>query len=370
MKCFLVGVGAAGNKAVLETIEQGVIDINDTLMVNSTSKDFPKEYEGKKIVLSGNDTGCGKERTIALDYAKSAIESGYFNLEGMSSYDMVILATSVEGGTGSGATPMLAQFFNKVYGRNVHIFAFTGFEDDIRGLANTVDFFKEIKNNLMVHTISNKAFLIEAGNNKMKAEELANRAMATKISVLTGQDFIEGSQNIDDTDIMKLSNTTGYITVEKKFFNKPLETVSDFEKVIKNMIYNSSAIKVESPAAVRLGIILNISPNSEDAIDGDFSQLREEYGNPFEFFKQIQWDGKKEYIAFIASGMRMPIDEITIIYNKYNELSSQLNKSADSFFSEMKSMGMSDEDKNKYNMIKGAEKTMGTADFLNSLLDD
>ena len=44
--------------------------------------------------------------------------------------------------------------------------------------------------------------------------------MADKISVLTGQDFIEGSQNIDDTDILKLSNTAGYMVVEKKYFNK------------------------------------------------------------------------------------------------------------------------------------------------------
>lgn len=368
MNIFLIGLGAAGNKAVLETIEQGVVDISDTLMINSTSKDFPKEYEGKKIILSGSDTGCGKERNCALDYAKHAIESGYFNLD-MNNYDTVIMATSVEGGTGSGSTPMLAQFFKKVYNKNVHIFAFTGFEDDIRGLANTVDFFKEIKSNIMVHTISNKAYLAEAGNNKLRAEELANKAMAVKISVLTGQDFIEGSQNIDDTDIMKLSNTTGYITVEKKFFNKPLETVNDFEKIIKNMIYNSSCVKVNEPKAVRLGVVLNISPNSEDAIDYSFHQLKEYYGNPFEFFTQVQWDGNKEYIGYIASGMRMPIDEISEIYEKYNELSSALDKSNDIFFSEMKNMGMSDEDKDKYNMVKNIGSAMSSVDFLNSLED-
>lgn len=367
MKTLLIGVGAAGNKGIVDAVDRGIIDVKDTVIINSTSKDFPKNYTGTKIVLSNTDTGCGKERSIAKEYVKKAISEGRFNFDNINinEYVTVIIVTSVEGGTGSGSAPIIAKFFNQVFTRNTHIIAFTGFEDDVRGLANTVEFFKEIDPKIVVQTISNASYLSQAGGNKLRAEELANKEMSERISVLTGQDFIEGSQNIDDTDILKLSNTSGYMTVEKKYFNKSLETRDDFEKIIKNMVYNSTSIKSVDPAPVRLGVVLNIKPASEDAIDYTFTSLKNAYGNPFEFFTQVQWDGKEEYIAYIASGMKMPIDEIESVYKRYKEQSEKINKNGDEFFSKISSLKALEED-NQFNMVKEESKATSIADFLSN----
>ncbi len=365
MKALLIGIGAAGNKAVMTAINENIVAVEDTVIINSTRKDFPKEYTGKEIVLSATDTGCGKERAVSKEYTRKAISDGKFNFDNIADYTAVIIATSVEGGTGSGSTPIISKLFNQVYLRNTHVIAFTGFEDDVRGLSNTVEFFKELDSNIMVQAISNKAFLTQVGNNKMRAEELANKEMSTRISVITGQDFIEGSQNIDDTDILKLSNTHGYMTAEKKFFNKSLETRENFEKIIKNMVYNSASVKSANPCATRLGVILNISPASEDAIDYTFESLKAAYGNPFEFFTQVQWDGKKEYIAFIASGMKMPIDEIEAVYNRYKEQSSKINKNGDDFFSKISEFGAVEAD-SQFDMMKDPVKGTSIADFLSN----
>lgn len=367
MKTFLVGVGAAGNKAVVNAIMSGVFEVEDTMIVNSTSKDFPPEYTGNKVILSSEDTGCGKERSIAKDYAMKAIADNKFpSAEKMSPYTTVIVCTSVEGGTGSGSAPLIAKFFNKVHVKNVHIIAFTGFEDDVRGLANTVDFFKEIAPEIIVQTISNKTFMAKANGNKMRAEELANNEMSTRIRVLTGMDFIEGSQNIDDTDILKLSNTSGYMTVEKRYINKPLETRDDYERVIKNMIYNSASIKAIEPAPQRIGVILNISPESEDAIDYQFESIINEYGKPYEMFTQVQYDGKKEYIAYICSGMKMPLDEVKAIHDRYVEQTNKINKEYDEFFTDIKEMNALDIDK-KFDMIKEVSTGISVADFLDNM---
>lgn len=363
MRILLIGSGAAGGKSVIDAIDRGIVNIEDTILINSTTKDIPKEYLGKTIILTDTNTGAGKERHVAKNFTKKAMKDGKFNIDNINEYTAVVIVTSVEGGTGSGSTPIIASYFNKVCARNVHIIAFTGFEEDVRGLANTVDFFKEIDSSIMVQTISNKAFLSQTGGNKLKAEELANKEMSERISVLTGQDFIEGSQNIDDTDILKLSNTHGYMTVEKKFFNKSLETSDDFEKIIKNMIYNSASIKSENPAAARLGVILNINPASEDAIDYTFTSLKKAYGNPFEFFTQVQWDEKKEYIAYIASGMRMPIDEMMQVYQRYVEQSEKINKNGDGFYETMNEMKLLDED-SQFNMIENTKKGISLDDFL------
>lgn len=367
MNVLMVGVGAAGNKAVLEAISMGVIDVKDTCIINSTSKDFPEGYEGRKIILGKEDKGCGKERHLAKEFARQAIgdKKLIFDDEVIYTYKTVIIATSVEGGTGSGSSPTIAKYFKQCYNRNVIVFAFTGFNDDVRGLSNTVEFFKEMSPEISVQTISNVTFLQQAGNNKLKAEEYANKEFATRVSVLTGQDFIDGSQNIDNTDILKLSTTTGYMTTEKRYFDKSLETSDDYEKIIKKMIYNSATIKSTDSCATRIGVILNINENSKDAVDYSFASLKATYGNPYELYTQIQWDGKKEYIAFIVSGMKMPLDEIKAIYEKYKEESEKVNKKGDDFFDVIGDFSSMEED-NQFDMIRNTNKAMTLSDFLNN----
>ena len=363
MKTLLVGIGAAGNKAAMVAITKGIVEKEDVVIINSTSKDFPPQFDGNKIVLSQGNTGCGKERAVAKEYAKSTIKNGKMNIETIQNYTTIICITSVEGGTGSGATPIIAQFFNQVYRKNVHIIAFTGFEEDVRGLGNTIEFFQEVDSNLIVQTIKNSSFLREAGNNKFKAELLANEEMCKRIRILTGQDFIDSDQNIDDTDILKVSNTSGFMTIEHVSIDKPLVDQDDFNKLVKKMIYDSKSPKSKNPGALRIGIILNIDPSTEDAIDYSFQSIKDTYGNPYECFTQKQWDGKREYIAFIVSGMQMPIDEMKAVYDRYKERTNMVNKDADVFYTEVKNMQLDSADK-KFDMIKPAQSGLNIEEFL------
>ena len=308
MKTLLIGIGAAGNKAVMTAVNEGVVKEEDAIIINSTSKDFPKDFKGKTIVLSPKDTGCGKERSIAKEYAMAAIKAGKLNLENINNYTTVIIATSVEGGTGSGSTPIIAKFFNQVFRRNTHIIAFAGFGEDVRGLGNTVEFFQEIDGSLVVQIIRNSAFLAEGGN-KFKAEKLANLEMCKRIRIITGEDLIASEQNIDDTDILKVSNTSGYMMVENTYIDTPLVSKDDFNKLIRKMIMNTKSVKSKTPGVVRIGVILNIEENTEDAIDSSFEEIIKYYGTPHEFFMQKQWDGNREYISIIASS-----DNVVLVY--------------------------------------------------------
>lgn len=365
MKTLLVGVGACGNKAVVEAVRQGTVDVADTIIINSTSKDFPVDYEGTKIVLTDGDSGCGKEREIAKSYIKYAIKHGKLNTD-LNGYATVIVVSSVEGGTGSGSTPIIGEFYSQVHAKNVHIIAFTGFEDDVRGLANTVEFFKEIDSAIVVHTISNKAFLKEAGGNKFEAERLANRYMCDQIEVITGKNLQASEQNIDDTDIMKVSNTAGYMMVEKKVFDTDILDKESFNQLCKVAIGSSKSIKTDSPTAIRIGIILNIKPSTEEYIDYSFAEIKSAYGNPYELFTHKQWDGEKEYIAIIASGMVLPLKEIERVHDKYKEESAKVNKAADEFFAKTRGMNVLEED-TKFDMIKSVKPGKSLEDFLGGL---
>jgi cell division GTPase FtsZ len=362
MRCLFIGIGAAGGKSIMAAIGMGIIDVDDTILINSTSKDFPKDYTGKTIVMSSVDSGCGKERSVAHEYALKLIKEGMLNVS-VEKYTTVIVVTSTEGGTGSGSSVVVSKFMKEVQNRNVHVVAFTGFEEDVRGLSNTIEFFKEIDSKLVVHAISNASFLQEANGNKYKAEQLANVELCKRIAIITGKNFIASSQNIDDTDILKVSNTSGYMTVEEAYLDKPLVDVDDFNKVIKQMIYNSHSIKSKNPGAIRIGIILNLRPESEDAVDYSFQLIKEAYGNPYECFQQKQWDGKREYIQFIVSGMQMPLDAIQEIFDRYNEAYKKVQTQNDQFYQAVAGMNL-DPSAGRFDMIKPVEKGMSIEAFL------
>ena len=362
ISALILGCGAAGNKAVTAMVASGIVDVDDCILINSTSKDFPIDFDGKKIVMSPRDTGCGKERKISKEYTLKLIKDGMLNIP-VDKYTTVIIVGSCCGGTGSGSICTLGRFFAEVYNRNVHIVAFTGFEEDVRELSNTIEFFKEIDSKLVVHAISNASFLQEANGNKYKAEQLANVELCKRIAIITGKNFIASSQNIDDTDILKVSNTSGYMTVEEAYLDKPLVNVDDFNKVVKQMIYNSHSIKSKNPGAIRIGIILNLRPESEDAVDYSFQLIKEAYGNPYECFQQKQWDGKREYIQFIVSGMQMPLDAIQEIFDRYNEAFKRVQTQNDQFYQAVAGMNL-DPSAGRFDMIKPVEKGMSIEAFL------
>lgn len=356
-----IGNGAAGNKAVMRAIERRDIDVNDTLLINSTRKDFPKEYTGNTIILSDADGGCGKDRKRSKKYMTAAIESGTISKAIDPHYENIVIVTSLEGGTGSGSTPLLGKFCLKVLGKNVRIYGFAGFEEDPHGLENTIGFFQELDFECTVQCIRNSLF---KASSRFAAEQAANDEFCDHIRILSGQDMIASSQNIDTTDLGKLRNTIGYCIVDKIDIKDTLMNVEDFNKVCKQMIIQSKSLRSES-SQTRLGVILNIKPESEDAVDFKFSALKDTYGNPYEIFIHKQYDGKEQYMAVISAGMKLPVDEAKEIYNRYQEVFSGINTDKDSFIDVTKEMEIG-EDRFQIE-LDGRRPTTSVNDFLASL---
>ena len=363
MKFCYVGLGAGGNKGVMQLITNGVVDHKDVILINSTDKDIPDDFKGSKIILRPDNTGCGKERSIAKEYAVRTLKTGIIDTTIPQDATNVILVTSVEGGTGSGATPVIAQYISEVLARNVHIICFTGFEEDVRGLQNTVEFFQEISSfDVDVQVIKLSAFLNVAKGNKFTAEELADEELCRRINIMIGTDLQKSVQNIDDTDILKVVSTLGYKTIEELYFDTNLMDQEQFNKLCKQMIYNSKSLPTSDPGMVRLGVILNIRPESEDAVDYTFSVIKNAYGIPYESFFHKQWDGKEQYIRFICSGMKLPIDEVEAIHDRYIEASKAVDKKRDDFFSKASKLQIEKED-SMFDMGRSRKTSIDAGNF-------
>ena len=66
MKIKLIGSGAAGNKAALAAMENGVVEKDSVLLLNTTEKDVDPAYKDIFVQIStGAFKGCGKERNLA-----------------------------------------------------------------------------------------------------------------------------------------------------------------------------------------------------------------------------------------------------------------------------------------------------------------
>ena len=368
MKFKILGIGAGGNKAVLKLLELGVCSKDELVLVNSTKRDIPADYDGKVNILNPEDGGCGKERSIAKQYAATSLKAGKFKEIMTDSEDTVILVTSIEGGTGSGSTPLIAKYFAEVLGKDVHIIAFAGFNSDVRGLQNSVEFFQEIDFDCDVQCIDLKTFIAAAGGNHLRAEELADIELAQRVKILMGK-TIQATVDavIDSVDLLKLVNTSGYKTIEHLEFKEDLVDVNQFNQLCKRMVYASKSLKSKDPAQLRLGVILNIKPESLDAVDYDFGVFKEAYGLPYETFFHKQYDGGVQYIEFISSGMKLPINEIKAIHEKYLEESARVNKSADEFFTEVQSLKKNDCD-TVFDMVSASKKSkISESEFFNDL---
>lgn len=367
MRALVIGTGAAGNKAVINLLEKGIIPKEDMLLINSTLADIPPKYRDVSIQLSLEQAGCGQERGVARDLSISAIANNKLMLDKYCQpiHSKVIIVSSTDGGSGSGSVPVLSKYCKMVLKMNVEVIGLVGVGDTPRSLSNTVEFFKDLSPDYIVQSICNSSFSKLVGNNKDRYEKLANEELATKIRVSLGHYIVESEQNIDATDLYKLSNTTGYSIIEYKEIPDKIKSIEQFNKILKEMVDDSKSLDSDKPGMQRLGVIVNLPKDSQEFIDYSYKEIKDRLGKPYEIYNHTEDDSTlPRFIAFIAAGMKLPIDEVENMHNKYLQETSNVDKDEDKFFDAVKSFVNNEED-NRFNMVsKTEEKKVNKQDFL------
>lgn len=374
LEAQVIGVGAAGNKAALELLKNGTVgDKNRIMLINSTPKDIPAEYADMFIQIGSNASlgGCGKEPDIGERICIDALKEGKLNLEEwvLPTTKIVIVVCSTEGGTGSGATPVIAKYLREVMGMNVHVFAFLGFEEDARGLLNTVNFFKRLPEDVTVEAIRNKNFLEGRNRNYITAEEMADKEFSIRISILLGNMIVPSSQNMDDTDLYKVATQTGYMNIEYRTIDDVVKNIDHFNEIVADMIENTKSLRPDDKTQKLLGVMINLPERSKDAIDYSCNEIINKYGKPFEKFTHVQSDNSvRSFIAFIIAGMDLPLDDVKGVYERYVQATSAVHKDKDSFFNSLTKLNEKEEDK-EFNLENKTTTTQNRNSFFDSFGD-
>ena len=352
----VIGCGAAGNKAVIDLMKIGY-NPKKCYLVNSTKKDIPAEYHDETIIFGASSNrlgGCGKERSIGREMLLADLKAGVIDLDRLvdPNDQAIVLVGSTEGGSGSSSIPILAKYFKQVHGKNVICIFFFGFNDDVRGMQNSIELCKELSTEYTVIGISNEKFLMNG--NKFMAEKCANELFVDVIKILTGAIIVPGPQMIDDTDLYKVVTTPGYMIANTLSFSRP-KTEQVYNETIKDFLNNQCFVDPgKNPGAKRIAMIFDI-PDSDSNIDYKGSVLRQLYGEPYEFFTHLNDQSEVYRVSYIVSGMNRPTEEIQNIYDEYIERTSRVNKSRDSFFDVIDQMTADESDKG-FDMLKDTYK--------------
>lgn len=370
MNVKLIGIGAAGNKAAINAVENKVIAMEHVMLINSTLRDIPADYKGLKFEYAGSYGGCGKERNIAFDLAMKNLQEGVLPLEEFLCVDneakkaeLVVIVNSTEGGTGSGSSVVIGKYIQQVLGIQVHMFGFAGFKSDVRGLKNTVEWFQELEDEFTVECIENSKFLPECRDNKIKAEKAANVEFGKKLGILMGNPIRDSSHNIDPTDLLKVSTEKGFMIIESTNFEK-IKNREQFESIVIDMIDNSKSIDIREITSTKIAVIININSASTDYISYE-DILTERYGQPYEMFLHIQHEADMpEFIAVIVSGIKMPVEEVQRIHSEYKARMSRLDRTADSFFAAAKNLELDDDADLS---LKDKKPTVNKSDFFGKM---
>lgn len=371
MELEVFGIGAAGNKAVIKAIEEGVILKEYAKLFNTTTKDIPADYKNDDLIIPFTSSvlgGCGKEPKKGREAIQDAMNSGSVNIAELIHPNTreVVLVTSTEGGTGCGATPYIAK---KLIALNipVHIFAFVGFQEDFRSIKNTLLFFSSMDDNVILHVIKNSEFL-DYTNDFQSAERLANEEFVKQLKTL-GSNLIPSEQNIDDKDMYKVTTTSGYMDI-KNISLAGVKNEEMFNKAIIDAYTNNPGFDYD-PTAKRVAVIINASEKTRIAIDNTYNVLFKYTGDPKvngEFFKHIQYNpDEPEYIDIIASGIRIPDKEFAKINAKFEDIKSKRKNNNVSYSSVFSGLDLDDDDEDDLDMDV---RTMNNPDHVDSFFKE
>lgn len=331
----IIGAGAAGNKAAIMLMESGYNN-KKVYLINSTNRDIPTEYHDK-VILFGQSAnrlgGCGKERNIGREMLMADLRSNAVDLDQMVNDEdqAIIIVGSTEGGSGSSSIPIMAKYFKEVYGKNVIIIPFFGFNDDARGMQNSIELCQELADTYTVAGISNEKFMKD-GMTRFDAETAANKYFCDLVKILSGQIIRPGPQVMDDTDLYKVVTTPGYLMAGTINMQRP-KSPDDYKRIIMNGIRDHGFVDPgKQPGAKRIAIAYDV-PDADANVDFGGQVVKDFFGEPFELFTNLSINEDGIYqVSYIASGMRMPAEEVENIYNEFMNRTQSINQSRDSFF--------------------------------------
>lgn len=211
-KIRVLGVGGGGTNALNSMITQSQIQGVDFVAINTDAQSLLMCHSATKIQIGENLTkglGSGGDPEIGKQAAEESAEKIKDMLDGS---DMVFLACGMGGGTGTGATPIIAKVAKEVGALTIAVvtkpFTFEGArrmvtaEDGIENLRDKVDTLIVIPNQRILDVVDKKLSLLEAF-------KVADSVLSQGVQGISDLITIPGLINVDFADVRTIMTNAG-----------------------------------------------------------------------------------------------------------------------------------------------------------------
>jgi cell division protein FtsZ len=211
-KIRVMGVGGAGNNALNSMISTAQIQGVDFIGVNTDAQALLLSQAATKLQIGENLTkglGSGGDPEIGRQASEESYEKIKEMVEGT---DMLFLTAGMGGGTGTGATPVIAKAAREVGTLTVAVvtkpFAFEGTrrmvaaEEGIENLKGQVDTLIVIPNQRILDVVDKKLSLLEAF-------KVADSVLTQGVQGISDLITMPGLINVDFADVRTIMTNAG-----------------------------------------------------------------------------------------------------------------------------------------------------------------
>lgn len=211
-KIRVCGIGGGGTNAINSMISHGAIQGVDFVAINTDAQALLLNKADTKLQIGENFTkglGSGGDPDVGKQAAEESREKIKHMLEGS---DMVFLTAGMGGGTGTGATPIIAEISKEVGALTVAVvtkpFVFEGTrrsvsaEEGIENLKDKVDTLIVIPNQRILDVIDRKLSLLDAFK---VADSVLNQGVQGISEIIT----MPGLVNVDFADVRTIMSNAG-----------------------------------------------------------------------------------------------------------------------------------------------------------------
>lgn len=320
LKVSLIGIGNAGCQAVEVARKKG----HTVFCINSSQKDLDDKILDKTIpsFLIGNKRGAGKNRQNAKGFLTIELER-LFNqtpafTDVIEDADVVVVAASTSGGTGSGAGPLLVNRLMTFYPNKVIIFfgILPKHSESAQAQFNTVECMNEVTNPKLHMTYMLSDLHYFEDDPMEEAYRKTAEYIADCVSVIRGDYLKETPYGmIDESDMLTMLSTEGYMMINHRAnITKNDLSEKSSQAIMIDMLEHTAAVDPQKDHVVRnLGIIMNTPDQTNDPCkSGNFSELEGYTGRPLAtFLNYTVENAQRADFSVIMSGMSKPINRIS-----------------------------------------------------------
>ncbi len=209
-KIIVIGVGGAGNNAVNRMIDEDIKNV-EFYVANTDKQALSTSKAANRIILGPEITGglgAGGEPEIGEKAAEASSEDIKEIVKGA---DLVFIAAGMGGGTGTGASPVIARIAKDsgalVVGIVTRPFSFEG----RKRIVNSVDGLNKLRDNVdSIIVVSNDKLLMMSGNSPIsQAFNDSDNVLAQSVKTVVNLITLPGIINRDFADVKATLKDSG-----------------------------------------------------------------------------------------------------------------------------------------------------------------